>query len=324
MKRGGGALDQAVAWAVRLGSGQVSEADRQAFAHWHDTQPQNAQAWRQVQAVEQAFAGVPPANRRLAHDTLDKASAKSVGRRHALRVLGLGLFTAGVGVLAHRTWQLHEQAHHLSGVGERRRLALSDGTELHLNTATEVRQVYTPWRRALILKAGEILVDTGGDAASLWGARRFWVETPTARLEALGTRFSVRHDAGGLRLHVVQGRVAMHTGRVYHVAEPGESLVLKPGATVPVRWRDPGFDTTAWADGVLVARQMRLDALVAELARYRVAPLHCDAAVAGLRVSGVFQLEGADPVGRALSVLLRTLPLRLRNAPGGGHTLVAG
>ncbi|KAG0759335.1 hypothetical protein G6F57_017955 [Rhizopus arrhizus] len=51
---------------------------------------------------------------------------------------------------------------------------------------------------------------------------------------------------------------------------------------------------------------MRLDAFVAELARYRSGLLRCDPAVADLRVSGVFSLRDTD---RALDNLTRGLPV---------------
>ena len=64
----------------------------------------------------------------------------------------------------------------------------------------------------------------------------------------------------------------------------------------------------SWADGVLVADNLRLDAFVAELARYRQGYLGCDPRVAGLRVVGAYPLADTD---RVLDVLADTLALRI-------------
>jgi transmembrane sensor len=106
------------------------------------------------------------------------------------------------------------------------------------------------------------------------------------------------------------------------VAEPGDTLLIEAGGAPVQRLTLSDQDATAWTDGVLVAKQMRLEAFCAELARHRAAPLRCDPAVAALRVSGVFQLDGLDPVGRALQMLARTLPVRLEDRLGHGQTLV--
>jgi transmembrane sensor len=60
--------------------------------------------------------------------------------------------------------------------------------------------------------------------------------------------------------------------------------------------------------GVLVADNLRLDELLAELARYRPGLLRCDAAVAGLTVNGVFSLRDTD---RALRNLALALPVQI-------------
>lgn len=66
----------------------------------------------------------------------------------------------------------------------------------------------------------------------------------------------------------------------------------------------------AWVDGLLVAQNMQLGALAAELARYRHGWLRCAEAVADLRISGVFPV---DDLGRVIAALERTLPVRARS-----------
>lgn len=65
---------------------------------------------------------------------------------------------------------------------------------------------------------------------------------------------------------------------------------------------------SAWIDGMLIANRMRLDAFIAELARYRRGVLRCDPAVAGQLVTGAFPLHDTD---RVLAMLAQVLPVEL-------------
>ena len=60
--------------------------------------------------------------------------------------------------------------------------------------------------------------------------------------------------------------------------------------------------------GLLPADRMRLNTLLAELSRYRPGVLRCSDAVAGLRVTGSFQLDDTDA---ALALLAQALPVRI-------------
>ncbi|NSL19699.1 iron dicitrate transport regulator FecR, partial [Tatlockia micdadei] len=65
------------------------------------------------------------------------------------------------------------------------------------------------------------------------------------------------------------------------------------------------------------------DAFVTELSRQTGIPMECADDVAALHVSGVFQLDGPDPAGRALAAIARTLPVRVERGQGaasGAHS----
>jgi transmembrane sensor len=68
------------------------------------------------------------------------------------------------------------------------------------------------------------------------------------------------------------------------------------------------MDSSAWADGLIVSRDMRLADFLAEVARYRHGHLGCDPRVADLHLSGVFRLDDTD---KLLDLLPRTLPVRV-------------
>lgn len=327
------ALDQAVAWAVRLASGAATAQDHTACAQWRRAHATHEQAWQHVQAVELAFQGAA-SDPHLASGTLKAAERlrrQGKGRRSVVGLLGWGAVAVGLGSSAMR-W-LATAAWLQGGLyatlpGQRRQVPMADGGTLAINSGSEVQLRFSPLRRLVVLRRGEVFISTGADADSLTGRRAFWVETPAARLEALGTRFGVRLlDAAtdSARLQVTDGRVAVHpaSGAPMVIAEPGDNLLITADTAAPRRVALADQDATAWTEGVLVARQMRLDAFVAELSRHRSAQLRCEPSAAALRVSGVFQLDGPDPVGRALQMLARTLPVRVESIAEHGQTVVA-
>jgi transmembrane sensor len=329
-------LEQAITWAVRLGSGSAEATTIAACDAWRAAHPANEHAWQQVQAVEDAFRQVPAMGvagnpgGTLAHAALRAAtrSRAQQGRRRALGALAaMGFATTGglLGLFLWRETPWVQHADFATAVGERRRVQLADGTELDLNTGSEVQVVFSPRQRRIVLRRGELFVRTGADSGAMLGRRAFWVESTHARFEALGTRFGVRLREGQTQLSMIEGQVAIHAGEhrtaSQVVAQAGESYIMRGGAAPPQRIVDRSFEPDAWTQGALVARQMRLDAFIAELARYHGAPLLCDANVGSMRVSGVFQLDGPDPVGRALEALVRTLPVRLQRGTGGALTV---
>ena len=328
-----GAIDQAVQWAVRLQSGAAGEAEREACAAWRRASPVNEQAWSQVQAVEQAFCVVPAESTRTARQALDAAAqsgGKAASRRTALTLLGLGALGAVSALLVARMAPWRNETSYASQSGERRKLVLADGTRLQLNARTAVDVVFTPLQRLMLLREGEIFIDTGLDADALGGKRPFWVQTAQVRLQAIGTAFAVQQDvaAGGVlpaatQLHVRKGAVAIHLeGAVPLLAKAGETWRMDGQGAVPVtRVLQPESDPVAWLDGVLVAKQMRLDAFAAALSRYHDETVRCEDNAAALRVSGVFQLDGPDAISRALDALAASLPVHIGASGKGQRTI---
>ncbi|MDW5441939.1 FecR family protein [Polaromonas sp. SM01] len=323
-----GAIDQAVLWAVRLQSGAAGEAERQACAVWRCASPLHEQAWRQVQAVEQAFCAVPADGARTARQTLDaaaQATGQPASRRRALTLLGVGALGAVSAVLAARMASWRHETSYASPSGERRQLVLADGTRLQLNTHTAVDVVFTPLQRLLVLREGEIFIATGADTDALAGKRPFWVQTAQARMQAMGTAFAVRQDlSAATQLHVRHGSVAIHLkGKAPVLAQAGETYRMDGQGAAPItRVLQPESDPTAWLDGVLVAKQMRLDAFAAALSRHHGEAVYCEPNAAALRVSGVFQLDGPHAIARALDALAATLPVQI-GATGNGQPMIA-
>lgn len=311
-------LEEAIAWAVRLHSGVSTPEQDAACRAWRAQHPHHEQAWKQVQGVEQIFRSLPMPTRKVAGQTFQHLSlTRTTTRRQALKTLGGCLVLAGTGLLGRLAIQ-EKRGVYKGFPAEQRTVHLDDGTQLTLNSDAWVETEYALRRRTLFLREGEILVETGRDAYSVTGRRAFFVETAHARLEAIGTRFTVRVLDDKTLVHVTDGLVAFHAAaRQSTLLRPGQTALVRKNATHVERVANDDVAPLAWTQGVLVARRMPLEKLLAEISRHHRTSLRCSDEVASLPVSGVFQIHGKDSLDSALGALTRSLSVRVEKTPYG-------
>lgn len=309
------ALERAAHWFSVLGSEHACSEDHSAWTAWLHAAPDNRWAWEQVQSLQQRLHALPgPVSQRAL--SLAEHSVHS-SRRTMLKgvalALGVGVLGAGGYRQAHRDGWL---ADYHTGTGEQLKVVLADGSQLQLNTASAVDVRYSAGERQLLLRRGEILVSTAVDSAR----RPFFVDTAQGRVQALGTRFSLRSLGDSCE-------VAVYEHQVRITARQAEPVLLDAGSACR-------FDAThssapeplragqaAWADGILLANDQRLDTFLAELARYRSGWLRCDPAVAGLRISGAFPINDTD---QALRAVTSALPVRVQSTTRYWVSVVPG
>ncbi len=190
-----------------------------------------------------------------------------------------------------------------TATGEQRTLHLADGTVIQLNTHSALDVRFDEKTRRVVLRDGEILIQTGhGDA------RPFIVETDDGRMRALGTRFLVKREDQGTRLSVLQSAVAARPEQRSdeQILHEGQQALIQHDRLGPLQPLAPGAD--AWTRGMLVVDNVRLADMLDELGRYRRGHLGVDPKVANLRITGSFPLHDTD---LALSALLPTLPVQI-------------
>lgn len=309
-------MEELITWSVKLSSGTASAEDDHNFQQWRAQDPMHEAAWQTLHAMEQTLNAVPATSKALLTQTIalvDQQSQRAAKRQGTFKQLGIGAIALmALSLVVNQLGPWHQESHFATPLGQRATYTLSDGTTLTLNTDTSVDIHYALLKREIVLNNGEIYLETGKDTQALFGRRAFWVNTKQASLEAIGTRFSVYQQQASTRLHVSEGIVAMHTQAHPAVrAYANESYRLQGATSIPLKEESLQQDPMAWLDGVIVAKQMRLDALVPELLRYQALPVIYDAEVGKLTVSGVFQLNHADPAEHALQTIAQTLPIRV-------------
>jgi transmembrane sensor len=292
------ALEQAAEWLVRLQDGATS-ADHAACEQWRGSDPQHALAWERAEKLLTKLGGLPP---ELAMPVL--ARRKAPARRAAVMRIAALLAAVPAGWAGWRFAQAQPWSADIhTATGERRVLKLADGTSVTLNTASAIDVRFSAAERLIVLRGGEILIDSGHDAAG----RPLRVTTAEGILQPLGTRFNVRRHACSTELAVLEGAVRVTPAGMADepvVVTAGNQTRFNQSHVARQRALDPAL--TAWTSGMLLADQMRLDQLAAELARYRDGIVRVDPAVAGLRVSGAFPIADTE---RTLDMLVSTYPV---------------
>lgn len=310
----GQVIDEAAHWLMRLTAGNMTDAEHAACAAWRDRSAEHQRVWDCAKRLQQHFDEVTP---NVGMAVLDSNSRQRHrrGRRTACALVGLPAL--GWLVLQARHGPIVAGDHYETARGERRNIALADGTQLVLNTATIVRVRYTASERLIELQSGEVFITTARDTAP--SHRHLRVVADAGHLRALGTRFLVRSQANTVMLSVYDGAVEArpaHRPADATIVGAGMQLRMTQSGTSPPALIQRGND--AWTRGVLIAEGMPLAAFLLEVGRYRRGYLGCDPAVSDLRVWGVFQLSDIDTI---LAVVSTSLGLAVRTRTSYWTTL---
>ncbi|WP_070279806.1 FecR domain-containing protein [Janthinobacterium sp. MP5059B] len=303
-------LQEAAEWFAVLRGEDADPADQQAWERWHASSPAHRAAWRRVEAVSAEFRQLPGEPARQALDAAGPRQSDAARRSLVKGLLALCL-TAGTGGAAllrrdTRSWVASLHAGEKTPVGAIRQLALADGSQLWLNTATSLDIDYSDTLRRIALHGGEIYLASARDSRQ--PARALVVDTVHGRLRALGTRFSVQPQGDATLLAVYEGsvEVAPRDGGVPRIVPAGQQVRFGDGFIGEPYAADP--NGAAWIEYRLQPEQMRLDDFLAQLSRYRRGHLGCAPDVAHLRLVGSYPLADTD---RILAALEATLPVRI-------------
>ncbi|MBK5538244.1 FecR family protein [Pseudomonas sp. TH05] len=303
---------QAINWLLRLRNNAGNTKLQQQCEVWRAAHHEHEQAWQRVQSLQQELSAnlqaVPGAQ--VALQTLENSSQR-LGRRQALKLLSGAMLMGtaawlGKDLVGWQQWT----ADFATATGERRSFQLPDGTRLELNTDSAADLDFSPQRRLISLARGEIMVTCGADS-QVANPRPLMVQSRHGQFEGIDARFVVRLEGNCTRLSVTAGHVAIHTpttaGGLPAMVQAGQSYLISHSQAQQAPTLD--MDVGAWAEGLIVTRNMRLGDFLQEVARYRHGYLGCSSEIADLRLSGVFRLQDTD---KLLAILPQTLPVRLR------------
>lgn len=285
----------AARWLALIESGSASDQDRAELQRWRDSHSTHEQAWQKAQMLRQRFADLPSA---LAMASLDRPqpSRRTVIKR-----------AVGAVVLVPAAWLISRQlpldvwsADLRTATGEGKKVQLTDGSSLQLNTASAVDIDLS--KRLLKLVEGEI-------ALNVPGTKPLTIQTHFGQIVVSQSEVCVRQGASGCKVSVLKGAVQLQPLR-------GPVFSLRGGQQVSLRAAGAGnvepFDVLApgWRDGVLMAQNQPLGDFLRELSSYRPGVLRWEPELESLRVTGSFRLDDTD---RILALLAASLPIEVHS-----------
>jgi transmembrane sensor len=298
------------AWALAVvGEDFPPERSRQ-FGAWLDADPSHRRAYEQAEAVVLMLGGL-------------RAPAAALPGRRAAPRWRVPVLAAGGGLLAAclalAVFALPGSTYE-TRPGERRQIALADGSQITLAPASRLRAA-SRWRpRALSLERGEAFF-----VVAHQDNQPFTVQAGDALVRVVGTRFNVHRGAErDVRVEVEQGVVQVSEGpngqdRAVTLRAGQMAIADARGVTVGVL-AQPEL-AGGWRQGRLAYEDAPLAEVVADLNRYSPRPLRIGSVATGrLKVTAAFDVAQAD---RFVSELPRVLPVRLISDGRGGRVLVA-
>lgn len=291
---------EATDWFVRLHESPADAGPRKLFEAWRNADPRHAESYDRLQRLWGASAHIPGFAQ----------PPRTFSRRHALRtgamaaagVAGL----VGVGRLALGP---HPFADHTTGTGERRTIALPDGSFAELSTASALDVRYGQTARSIELLDGEAFFRVAPDPG-----RPFRVLACGGTATALGTAFAVSTTSrtGNARLIVTEHAVMARGGPRQVRVAAGQGTWFGAAGVSPVEAGD--VNALAWRQGRLNFIARPLGEIVAELNRWSSGKIVViDKALAGKPAT---LMIGIDQVDEAVAQIAAVIPMRITRISG--------
>jgi transmembrane sensor len=284
-------------WVMRFAAGHAGGSELEAFKQWAARDPAHADAFARACQLWETLA---PAAQMLSSEA-DPKSVAMPGPNMARRAFiggALAASAAGAAYLAIRPplglWPSWSEftADYRTGTGEQRRIVLSNGPSLELNTRTSVAlRNATGSTDRFELIGGEAAIAIRSDRQ-----RAVEVIAGDGRVIASDATFNLRYEGGQLCATCVTGELEVERGGGATRLRAAQQILYSSEGLGPVTSIDPVI-VTAWKDGVLVFHAMPLSEVVAEINRYRSGRIILTNATLGRRLFNArFQIAHIDEV----------------------------
>ncbi|MEQ1635520.1 MAG: FecR family protein [Methylococcales bacterium] len=299
--------DQAIAWVILLHSGTATELDKSQAEQWQKRTLEHQKAYLAAEqlwlemgtALQQQALKAPPAKNQPSNNS------------RSLALTGLAaaiLLFAALNPFTYLSDRWLSDYH--TAIGEQKRITLSDGSSVILNTDTALSVEWNQASRRIKLLRGQAQFTVAPDLK-----RPFEVATDDAVVKALGTIFEVLDDTQSTRVTVLEHAVGIKAATA---SEYPNNARIQAGQQARYSLKN-GLESlesidikqnAAWQRGKLIVKNQPLVNVIDELNRYYSGKIvMTNNQLPALRVTGVFPLD--NPVA-VLSMLEHSLPLKVK------------
>jgi transmembrane sensor len=319
-------LTEAAAWRVRLAENDLAGSPE--LAAWIAEDARNAAAWRQVQDPWTLFGEQATSPEIIELRCRALAHAHEAGRGRWVRskrfaiahrlAIAAGILAVAIGGLF--VWTQQPDVY-TTRAGERRVVTLADGSQVALDSRSEVKVRYSAQARELTLASGQARFDVAHDVE-----RPFSVTADGHKVIATGTSFNVDLFGPSVLVTLIEGHVVVSSAPTLSqpanidsqidriILDAGQQVVFSPQAPPSVAHVNLG-QATAWENGEVVFENDPLPVVVARINRYaRHGVVIADTQTSELRISGVFHTGDIDGF---VSTIAAYLPVRADKSTDG-------
>jgi transmembrane sensor len=331
--------ETAALWHERAGQENTSAEIRNDLEAWLAKSAEHVAAYRSIERSwsQLRSAAAAPQIIQLRHESAMRLTRQTAAKLRPLRwtlAAALVLLSLGAALwillpvssfsLSSLAWlksdaQIPIVRTYATKTGERLTIALEDGSQVTLNTETQLEVAFSKTSRTVRLSRGEALFEVTKDKT-----RPFVVQTQNRRFVAVGTAFDVHIQTDQVKVTMLEGTVhaeSMEPGSlILATVTAGEQLITSSRAQQSVRRVDTERETS-WRRGQLIFDNTPLSEAIDELNRYSSTHiLLVDPQLAGLRLSGTFATGGTNTFVEALTAYF---PIKIDHADPRTVTLKA-
>lgn len=271
-------IDTAIDWHLR--QADMTADDWMAFVAWLEADPAHAAAFDRVAMVDRA---IPPAP-----TPLEAANDDAVPVRRWRGVIG-GSVAAAVAAALLAPVMLAQRPDPYSvetAAGERRVVALGDGTRIEMSGGTRLTLDHHD-NRVAALDRGQALFTVRHDAA-----HPFTLTAGGVAVRDLGTVFDVARDGPRLAVQVASGSVMVQPDRDRITLTPGQTLLTDEASGHAVRGTVAPADVGGWRQGRIALTGATLGDLASAWRRLYGTRLNLTGALAQRPFTGMVALTG--------------------------------
>lgn len=305
--------EQALAWFVRLGDVEASEADWRAFGDWIAISPAHGVAYNALEQVwvdlDEAAALEPVASvtplRRAANDDA-RVSRRRTWLYPAIGVAAAALLTAGL-------WpQFLARPLSYQTQDAPQTIRLEDGSTVKLNRHSSLQVRFNDGRRQVSLKDGEAAFDVAHDAS-----RPFTIDADGREVRVVGTAFNIVSHNDDFTIGVQRGVVSVQarSAKTPVRLTAGQTLHQAGAQTAELGAKDAAA-MSSWSNGVLVYRDASITDVSRDLSRYFNKPFTVSASARGLRFTGALRIADETTM---LAQLRDFSPVTVERTPDAVH-----
>lgn len=299
-------IEEASEWLMRMQEQELSPQEQQQLQEWQQQSPMHQKVWQNALKLQTKFSDVPLD---LLHPVLDKLDSANDQQSHKKYIWLLAILPA-LSALYYANDQQQWLADHRSAVGERKTFTLPDGGKIILNGRSAIDVDYSDKQRTVVLRKGEIWIETQPDSLK----RPFIVETKQGTAQALGTQYLVRMQPKQTFVAVHQGAVKIRTQ-----ANQQEAILnLNQQAYFDQHHIDTvhpmDVNQYSWTKGFLMVNEMPLKDFIQRLQPYQKGKIQLDRHIQDIKISGTYPV---DDLQQIYTMLAQTYHLDIDIYAGG-------